>query len=135
MLSGFLFDLHNVPTGIQKVASILPATYVELARMSFLAGDNLNLIVRDWTILVVVCRAHHGRASTNQEDIGPMMTLLESITGSLRRISFLFRKEVLAILKDPAIRVILIVPIVIQSLVFGYAATYDLQSCAIRRSK
>jgi hypothetical protein len=55
-----------------------------------------------------------------------MMTLLESITGSLRRISFLFRKEVLAILKDPAIRVILIVPIVIQSLVFGYAATYDL---------
>ncbi|MBN0698542.1 antibiotic ABC transporter permease, partial [Pseudomonas aeruginosa] len=30
------------------------------------------------------------------------------------------------ILKDPAIRVILIVPIVIQSLVFGYAATYDL---------
>ena len=54
------------------------------------------------------------------------MTLLESITGSLRRISFLFRKEVLAILKDPAIRVILIVPIVIQSLVFGYAATYDL---------
>ena len=54
MLSGFLFDLQNVPTGIQKVASILPATYyVELARMSFLAGDNIYLIVRDWTILVV----------------------------------------------------------------------------------
>jgi ABC-2 type transport system permease protein len=54
MLSGFLFDLQNVPTGIQKVASILPATYyVELARMSFLAGDNIHLIVRDWTILVV----------------------------------------------------------------------------------
>lgn len=54
MLSGFLFDLHNVPIGIQRVASILPATYyVELSKMSFLAGDNAALIARDWTVLAV----------------------------------------------------------------------------------
>ncbi|MDR0776412.1 MAG: ABC transporter permease [Azonexus sp.] len=54
MLSGFLFDLHNVPIGIQRVASILPATYfVELAKMSFLAGDNFPLILRNWSILGV----------------------------------------------------------------------------------
>lgn len=52
MLSGFLFDLNNVPIGIQSVASILPAThFVELSKMSFLAGDNFPLIVRKWSIL------------------------------------------------------------------------------------
>lgn len=35
-------------------------------------------------------------------------------------------KELLAVLKDPASRAILIVPIFIQSVIFGYAATYDL---------
>ncbi len=54
------------------------------------------------------------------------MPLFAALNGSLRRMVFLFRKEVWAILKDPAIRVVLVVPIVIQSLMFGYAATYDL---------
>src|SRR5512146_2778683 len=44
----------------------------------------------------------------------------------LRRIASLCRKELLAILKDPANRVILIVPSLIESFLFGYAATYDL---------
>ncbi|WP_218511768.1 ABC transporter permease [Variovorax sp. dw_308] len=42
------------------------------------------------------------------------------------RVANLCRKELLAILKDPATRVILIVPSIMQSLLFGYAATYDL---------
>ncbi|MGK6307383.1 ABC transporter permease [Variovorax sp. DT-64] len=42
------------------------------------------------------------------------------------RILNLCRKEFLAVLKDPASRVILIVPALMQSLLFGYAATYDL---------
>jgi ABC-2 type transport system permease protein len=44
----------------------------------------------------------------------------------LLRVANLCRKELLAILKDPATRVILIVPSIMQSLLFGYAATYDL---------
>ncbi len=44
----------------------------------------------------------------------------------LRRIRSLCVKELLVILKDPSSRVVLIVPILIQSLLFGYAATYDL---------
>lgn len=44
----------------------------------------------------------------------------------LRRLGNLCRKEFLAVLKDPASRVILIVPVILQSLLFGYAATYDL---------
>lgn len=35
-------------------------------------------------------------------------------------------KELLAVLKDPMSRAILIVPVFIQSVIFGYAATYDL---------
>jgi ABC-2 type transport system permease protein len=46
----------------------------------------------------------------------------------LLRIANLCRKELLAILKDPASRVILVVPALMQSLIFGYAATYDLSN-------
>ncbi|AOB27230.1 ABC transporter permease [Bordetella bronchiseptica] len=48
------------------------------------------------------------------------------LSAMLRRIAFLCRKEALAIVKDPANRVILIAPVVVQSLLFGYGATYDL---------
>lgn len=43
-----------------------------------------------------------------------------------RRIASLCRKELLAIFKDPANRVILVVPSLVESFLFGYAATYDL---------
>src|SRR5215472_8326197 len=42
------------------------------------------------------------------------------------RILALTRKELLAVLKDPRGRVTLFVPPAIQCLVFGYAATFDL---------
>ena len=45
---------------------------------------------------------------------------------SLLRILTLVRKELLAILKDPRSRFSLLVPPVLQCLIFGYAATYDL---------
>jgi ABC-2 type transport system permease protein len=45
---------------------------------------------------------------------------------SLLRIIALTRKELLAVLKDPRSRMSLLVPAIIQGVVFGYAATYDL---------
>lgn len=44
----------------------------------------------------------------------------------LRRLRSLCLKELLIIFKDPANRLVLIIPVVIQSFIFGYAATYDL---------
>jgi len=44
----------------------------------------------------------------------------------IRRIIALMIKEFLALLKDKQSRVVLIVPPLIQLLVFGYAATFDL---------
>src|SRR5574337_1248231 len=44
----------------------------------------------------------------------------------LQRILALIRKEFLALLKDPKSRMVLIVPPLLQLLIFGYAATFDL---------
>lgn len=49
---------------------------------------------------------------------------------SLLRILILCRKELLAILKDPRSRIILFAPAVVQTLIFGYAATFDLNNVA-----
>ena len=38
----------------------------------------------------------------------------------------LFRKELLALVKDPSSRVLLFAPALLQALLFGYGATYDL---------
>ena len=45
---------------------------------------------------------------------------------ALLRILGLVRKELLAILKDPRSRFALVGPPILQCLIFGYAATYDL---------
>jgi len=46
--------------------------------------------------------------------------------GAIHRILALIRKELLAILKDPRGRAVIIGPPIIQCFLFGYAATYDL---------
>lgn len=48
--------------------------------------------------------------------------------GALRHLANLCFKEFLAVVKDPANRVILIVPPLLQSLLFGYGATFDLNN-------
>src|SRR5262245_44165648 len=45
---------------------------------------------------------------------------------TILRILALTRKELLAILKDPRGRSTLFVPVILQTLIFGYAATFDL---------
>lgn len=51
---------------------------------------------------------------------------MSAILDSLLRILALTRKELLAVLKDPRARASLFIPPILQSLIFGYAATYDL---------
>jgi ABC-2 type transport system permease protein len=53
MLSGFLFDLRNVPTVVRVVGQALPATYfIELIRTLFLAGNVWPLVFRNCAILI-----------------------------------------------------------------------------------
>ncbi|MGH8261494.1 MAG: ABC transporter permease, partial [Steroidobacteraceae bacterium] len=49
---------------------------------------------------------------------------------SLLRILALTRKELLAVLKERRSRNSLLLPPIIQTLIFGYAATYDLNHVA-----
>jgi ABC-2 type transport system permease protein len=53
MLSGFLFDLRNVPAVVRAIGHVLPATYfMDLIKTLFLAGDVWPLIWRNCAILV-----------------------------------------------------------------------------------
>lgn len=53
MLSGFLFDLRNVPTAVRVVGHVLPATYfMDLIKTLFLAGDVWPLVWRNCAILL-----------------------------------------------------------------------------------
>jgi len=53
MLSGFLFDLRNVPTAVRIVGQVLPATYfMELIRTLFLAGNVWPLVFKNCAILI-----------------------------------------------------------------------------------
>ncbi|PYG53677.1 ABC transporter permease [Rhizobium sp. UGM030330-04] len=54
MLSGFVFDLRNVPTIIQVISQFLPAThFMGLIKTLFMAGDNWPDVARDCSILAV----------------------------------------------------------------------------------
>jgi ABC-2 type transport system permease protein len=51
---------------------------------------------------------------------------LTAVPASLLRIIALTRKELLAVLKDRRARMSMLLPPIVQALIFGYAATYDL---------
>jgi len=55
---------------------------------------------------------------------------MNDLVSSLLRILALIRKEFLAVLKDPRSRFIIFLPPILQSMIFGYAATFDLNSVA-----
>lgn len=52
MLSGFVFDLRNVPVVIQVIAQLLPAThFMELVKTLFLAGTIWPIVIKSCLIL------------------------------------------------------------------------------------
>ncbi|MDO5532469.1 ABC transporter permease [Sutterella sp.] len=53
--------------------------------------------------------------------------LLHALRLSLVRLRALARKELVTLLRDPAMRRILVVPIIAQSVLFGYGATFNLE--------
>lgn len=52
MLSGFIFDLRNMPVAVRVVSQFLPAThFMPLIKTLFLAGDNWPMVAREGSIL------------------------------------------------------------------------------------
>jgi ABC-2 type transport system permease protein len=53
MLSGFVFDLRNMPVVVQVVSQVLPAThYMGMIKTLFLAGDNAAMALKNSAILL-----------------------------------------------------------------------------------
>jgi ABC-2 type transport system permease protein len=65
MLSGFVFDLRNVPVVIRVIGEVLPAThFMNLIKTLFLAGNNTAIVLRECGILalyasVLIVAARH----------------------------------------------------------------------------
>ncbi|MGP3790564.1 ABC transporter permease [Pseudomonas sp. B392_1p] len=54
MLSGFVFDLRNVPVVIQVISQLLPAThFMQLIKTLFMAGNHWPMILRECSILAL----------------------------------------------------------------------------------
>jgi ABC-2 type transport system permease protein len=54
MLSGFVFDLRNVPVVVQVISHLLPAThFMGLIKTLFLSGDNWPMFLRSCAILAL----------------------------------------------------------------------------------
>jgi ABC-2 type transport system permease protein len=57
--------------------------------------------------------------------------MLRAIGRSLRRIAALLRKEFLQLLRDPRMRFVLVAPPLVELVLFGYAATFDVRHADI----
>lgn len=55
------------------------------------------------------------------------LTFAASLSASFSRLRALARKELITLLRDPGMRRILVVPIIAQSILFGYGATFNLE--------
>ena len=123
MLSGFLFDLRSMPAVVRLISYVLPARYyVALLQTVFLAGDVWGVILPNAPVLAAMAVALASAAAPHAQELG----MSDHAWTRCSRILALIRKELLAILKDPRSRMSLLIPPMLQCLIFGYAATYDL---------
>src|SRR5690606_23656788 len=67
-----------------------------------------------------------GDAAHAAQEIG-LKPIMDALLVPLAQIASLIRKELLALIKEPASRAILLMPVLVQALLFGYGATYDLR--------
>lgn len=51
---------------------------------------------------------------------------MDGLRAFLRKLKFMIKKELLATIKDPRTRTILFLPVIMQTMLFGYAATFNL---------
>lgn len=53
---------------------------------------------------------------------------MEALREFWRRVKFMIKKELLVTIKDPRTRTILLLPVIMQTMLFGYAATFNLDT-------
>ena len=124
-LSGFIFEIDAMPWPIRWFTYLLPPRYfVASLQTLFLAGDVMSVLVPDTLALLADERGVVGVAGAHDPDaIG--------ITPMWQRIRTLIVKEFLAVWRDPKSRAILIVPPLVEMLVFSFAATQEVKNVRI----
>ncbi len=125
MLSGFLFDLRSMPAFIRWISLItLPGAVLRHAAPDdFSRGRRLE---RDRARRGDAGGHGGGHAGADARHDAQKAGLRTIMLDALFRILALTRKELLAVLKDPRGRFSLFLPPIIQCLIYGYAATYNL---------
>lgn len=95
MLSGFLYDILNMPPAVRAITCIIPARYyVTLLQTLFLAGDIPSVIIPCCITLGVFAVALMGIARLKAPN--PSNNAMDFLV----RIASLVRKELLAVLRD-----------------------------------
>ncbi len=121
MLSGMLFDIAAMPRWLQLVTYAVPARYlVSILQTLFLAGDVWAVMLPNLAGLGVA--AILAVSATLVGDAAQARLML-------RRILALIVKELVGLWKDPKTRVVILVPPLVQVVMFAYAATYDVTTC------
>jgi ABC-type multidrug transport system permease subunit len=126
MLSGFVFDLRNVPLVIQVVSAATAGHAFHGADQNAVPGG------RPWADHPAQrrhpfpLRRGAGVRHTAHAAQVTGLTAMASFIVTFTQIIALVRKELLALIKEPASRALLIAPAFLQALLYGYGATYDL---------
>ena len=120
ILSGFIFDIGSMPAAVQVIT--------HFDRRPLFRGDPADAVSRRQRLVGDPAQlrgagGHGGRVPRRRAADGAQAA---GLTAMWRQVLALIVKELLAVLKDAKSRVVLIGPPLIQLLVFGYAATFDL---------
>ena len=121
-LSGFIFEIDSMPAPIRLLTRVLPPRYfVSSLQTLFLAGDVPSVLVPNGLVLA----GDGGGAVLSPWSARPGCDWSNAMW---QRIRSLIIKELLAVWRDPKSRFILIVPPLIQMLVFAFAATQEVKN-------
>ena len=125
LLSGFIYSIASMPRVIQVVSLFVPARYfMEVARGIFLKGIGVELLVVQSPAVGGLRRGGVLFRDAKAAAEGGVETMRQR----LRRI---IRKEFIQALRDPRMRSMLFLPPLIQLLIFGYAASLDVDTAKI----
>ena len=122
-LSGFIFEIDSMPAPIRLLASVLPPRYFVSSMQTFPGRGRAE-------------RARAQRSGAHGDGGGVVLG-----TGApprygwsnlmWLRIRSLIIKELLAVWRDPKGRFVLLVPPVIEMLIFAYAATQEVKNVSV----
>ena len=123
-LSGFIFEIDSMPAPIRLLASVLPPRYfVSSMQTLFLAGDVPSVLVPNGLVLMAMAAVLFVALCVPPRCgwSNPMWL----------RIRSLIIKELLAVWRDPKGRFVLLVPPLIEMLIFAYAATQEVENVRV----